>query len=180
MRTEYCANLSDSLPNLDSLPQHCGVLSWLLGDSDSAYFNKNMYHFLAIQTCICMQGIDLAAAVGQWCWASCTGWALMKFKCLWWCSELKRVDVTLIVFWPVNTCRNGWAPLTLSCFNSCAHSQKAGMPETCSLLCKLTFHNDINWEWCPEEFYSEVCKVQLQLNLDIDQGCFVAFPVIGL
>lgn len=121
---EYCPSLSDSLPNLDSLPQHCGVLSWLLGDSDSAYFNKNMSHFLAIQTCICMQGIELASAVGQWCWASCTGWALMKFKCLQWCSELKRVDVTLIVFWRVSTCRNGWAPFTLSCFNSCTHRQQ--------------------------------------------------------
>lgn len=83
VRMENCANLSISLPNLDSLLQHCGVLSWLLGDSDSAYFNKNTYNFLAIQTFICMQGIALASAVGQWCWASAQGelwWNLNAFN----------------------------------------------------------------------------------------------------
>ena len=54
-RMEKYANLSSSLPNLDSLPWHCDVLFGLLSGSYLAYFNKNMYNFLAIQTCICMQ-----------------------------------------------------------------------------------------------------------------------------
>lgn len=54
-RMEKYANLSSSLPSLDSLPQHCGVLFGLLGGSYSACFNKNTYNFLATQTCICMQ-----------------------------------------------------------------------------------------------------------------------------
>lgn len=53
-RFEKYASLSSSLPNLDSFPQHCDVLFGLLSGAYSAYF-KNMYNFLAIQTCICMQ-----------------------------------------------------------------------------------------------------------------------------
>lgn len=54
-RMERYANLSSSLPSLDSLPQHCGVLFGLLGGAYSAYFNKTTYNFLATQTCVCMQ-----------------------------------------------------------------------------------------------------------------------------
>lgn len=92
----------------------------------SAYFKKNMYNFLAIQTCICMQWIELARAVGQWCWASCTGWALMKFKCLQRCSELKTVvdsDCLLackhMQYW-VGT----FHFILLWFFNSCTHRQQ--------------------------------------------------------
>lgn len=56
---EQYANLSTSLPNLYSLPQHCGMLRGLLSGSYSAYFNKNTYHFPAIQTCICMHEQNL-------------------------------------------------------------------------------------------------------------------------
>lgn len=65
------ASLSNSLPNLGSFPQHCDVLFGLLSGTYSAYF-KNMYNFLAIQTCICMQLIELASVFWQWCCCSLT------------------------------------------------------------------------------------------------------------
>lgn len=40
-RMEKYANLSNSLPNLDCLPQHCDVLFGLLSGSYLAYFNRN-------------------------------------------------------------------------------------------------------------------------------------------
>lgn len=70
---EYCANLSDSLPNLDSLPQYCGMLSWLLSDSDSAYFSKNMsfsgnsdlYLQARDRTCQCSGAVMLSLMHGM-------------------------------------------------------------------------------------------------------------------
>lgn len=61
---ENYASLSNSLPNLGSFPQHCDVPFGLLSGAYSAYFN-NMYNFLAIQTCICMQLIELASVFWQ-------------------------------------------------------------------------------------------------------------------
>lgn len=42
---ENCANISDSLPNLDSPLQHCGVLSRLLGDSTQLTLTRTLIIF---------------------------------------------------------------------------------------------------------------------------------------
>lgn len=126
VRMENCANLSISLPNLDSLPQHCGALSWLLGDSDSAYFNKNTYNFLAIQTFICMQGIALASAVGQWCWASAQDelwWNLNAFNGTQ--SSRRHHDSDCVLVCKHMQKWEGTFHFILLCFfNSCTHRQQ--------------------------------------------------------